>query len=187
MTTKTKNEILAILTVITATTIPALIFNKWIEAVVFVICHTLVRPQFPRQYHHIVPATCRLITALVFFFGISFILPLSWSLASAIPINYLISWVGFEKAQRQYYERKCAEFQEEYRGNDKGALIAQCRMAGLSYRDTEIAVKYYYDKWTPKEIWLWICDSKVYEDVEWDTIYHTLWRIGKKLGFKNKK
>lgn len=187
MTTKIKNEILGILTAIAASIIPALIFNKWIEAAVFVVCHTLIRPQFPRQYHHVVPAMCRLITALVFFFGISFVLPLSWSLASAIPINYLISWVGFEKAQLDYYKRKCAEYQEKFKGNDKGDLIMRCRNAGLSYRDTEIAVKYYFDKWSPKEIWLWICESKTFEDIEWQTLYQTLWRISKKLGFKNKK
>lgn len=180
MNTKIKNEILGILTAITASLIPALIFNKWIEAVVFVVCHTLVRPQFPRQYHHIIPAMCRLITALVFFFGISFVLPLSWSLASAIPINYFISWVGFEKASADYYQRKCEELQSQLH-DTKGELIHRCRLAELSKRDTEIAVKYYYEKMTPKDIWLWLCDSKIYDDVEWTTVYQILWRIGNKI------
>ena len=184
MNTKIKNEILGILTAIAASIIPALIFNKWIEAAVFLVCHTLIRPQFPRQYHHVVPAMCRLITALVFFFGITFVLPLSWSLASAIPINYFISWIGFEKATLQYYQRKCEELQEVYVGNDKGELIQKCHIADLSRRDTEIAVKYYHEKWTPKEIWLWLCESKIYEDVEWNSVYQTLWRIGRKLGIK---
>lgn len=180
MNTKTKNEILSVLTVIVASSIPALIFNKWIEAAVFIMCHTLVRPQFPRQYHHVIPAMCRLITALVLFFGVSFVLPFGLSLFSAVPINYIISWIGFEKAQLDYYTRKCAELQERF-CNEKEELLRKCRLANLSKRDTEIAVMYYYDKMTPKEIWLWLCESKEYDEVEWDTVYQLLWRIGKKI------
>ena len=180
MNTKRKNALLSVLTVIIATAIPALIFSKWIEAVVFILCHNSIRPQFPRQYHHVVPAMCRLITSLVIFFGISFVLPFELSLFSAIPINYLISWIGFEKAKLDYYTRKCKELQELY-CNEKEELLRNCRLANLSKRDTEIAIMYYYDKMTPKEIWLWLCESKEYDDVEWDTVYQTLWRIGKKI------
>lgn len=99
MTTKTKNAVLGYLTLIIASLIPAIIFGKWLEAIIFVVCHTLIRPQFPKQYHHIIPAMCRTITSCVFFFGVSFTLPLEMSLLSAIPINYFISWIGFTKAK----------------------------------------------------------------------------------------
>ena len=99
-----KNTILLFLVVIIASLIPALIFGKWIEAIIFILCHTLIRPQFLKQYHHIIPAMCRTISAVVVFFGISFILPLEWSLFSAIPINYFISWVGCVKRERDDLE-----------------------------------------------------------------------------------
>lgn len=180
MKTKTKNTILLFLVVIIASLIPALIFGKWIEAIIFILCHTLIRPQFLKQYHHIIPAICRSISSIVVFFGISFILPLEWSLLSAIPINYFISWVGFIKRDRDVLEVKCMWLRQKLE-QPETKLLLKCRIAGLSDRDTKIAKMYYIDRKTPKDIWLWICEHKEYESVEWNTIYQTLWRIGKKI------
>ena len=180
MTTKTKNTILLIVVAIIATLIPALIFGKWLEAIIFILAHTLIRPQYPRQYHHIVPAVCRIISACVLFFGVSFILPLELSLLSAVPINYFISWVGKVKADADYYEMACNMLRERV-ADTREVLLINCRKASLSERDTKIALMYYYEKQTPKDIWLWLCQQKTYEQVEWNTVYQILWRIGKKL------
>lgn len=180
MKIKFKNIVMAVLSSVTAIFLPALLFNKWIEAVVFFVCHWLIREQFPKQYHHIVLATCRLITSAVFFFGVSFVLPKELSLFSAIPICYLISWVGFTKKQADDYEVQCNRLREKY-CNEKGNLLVKCRKANLSQRDTDIAVLYFYEHKTPKEIWLWLCKHKLYEPIEWDSVYVTLNRIGKKL------
>ena len=180
MRTKTKNAILAVITSVAAIFIPALIFGKWVEAVVFFVCHWLIREQFPKQYHHIVLAMCRLITSAVFFFGVSFVLPMELSLFSAIPICYLISWVGFTKKQADDYEVQCNRLREKY-CNEKENLLVKCRKANLSQRDTDIALLYFYERKTPKEIWLWLCEHKLYEPIEWDSVYVTLNRIGKKL------
>lgn len=177
---KIKNSILAGIVAVSAIFIPALIFNKWIEGLVFFICHWLIREQFSKQYHRSTHAMCRVVTSAVFFFGVSFILPFHLSLFSAIPICYFISWVGFTKKQADYYEVKYQRIKEKY-CNKKENLLLKCREAKLCERDTEIAVKYYYENQTPKEIWLWLCQHKVYEPIEWDSVYHLLWRIGKKL------
>lgn len=113
MKTKTKNLTLAILVLVVASSIPALIFGKWLEAIIFNICHLLIRQQFEKQYHHIMPAMCRMITALVMFFGVSFVLPLELSLMSAIPINYFISWIGFVKKTSDDFEVKCNNLEEK--------------------------------------------------------------------------
>jgi len=178
--TKLKNTILAIITSVVAIFVPSLIFGKWVEGVVFFFCHWLIRPQFPKQYHHIIPAMCRLITSVVFFFGVSFVLPMELSLVSAIPINYFIGWVGFTKKQADFYELQTRKLQEKYCG-EREELLSRCRSANLSKRDTEIALKYFYEKNTPKEIWIWLCQSKEYEPIDWDSIYVILNRIGKKI------
>lgn len=180
MKNKVKNTILAVATSVIAIFVPAFILGKYIEGVIFFLCHWLIRPQFPKQYHHILPAMCRLITSVVFFFGVSFVLPIELSLFSAIPINYFIGWVGYTKKQADYYELKCKRLQEKY-CNERENLLLKCRKANLCQRDTEIALQYYYEKKTPKEIWLWLCDSKLYDTIEWDSLYITLNRIGKKL------
>lgn len=107
-------------------------------------------------------------------------MPLALSLFSAIPICYFISWVGFTKKEADDYKLKCLNLQEKF-CNEKEELLVKCRNQNLSQRDTEIAVKYFYEKQTPKEIWLWLCEHKVYEPIEWDSVYNLLWRLGKKL------
>ena len=180
MKTKTKNIILLFLVVIVASLIPALIFGKWIEAIIFILCHTLIRPQFTKQYHHVIPGMCRIISGVVAFFGISFVLPLGLSLFSAIPINYFISWVGFVKRDRDDLEIKCMWLRDKL-SNPEIDIMLKCRKAGLSERDTKIAKMYYVDRKTPKDIWLWLSENKQYESIEWDSVYQVLWRIGKKI------
>lgn len=180
MRVKTKNMILAVAVSVIAIFIPSLLFAKWIEGIVFFFCHWLIREQFPKQYHHIVPSMCRLITSVTFFFGVSFILPISWSLFSAVPINYFIGWVGFTKKQADYYELQCAKLIDKY-CNEKTTLLEKCREARLSERDTEIAIMYFYEKKQPRDIFLSICLNSKYKPLEWDSLYVLINRIGKKL------
>jgi hypothetical protein len=65
--------------------------------------------------------------------------------------------------------------------NELEELTKRCRSANLSKRDTEIAIMYFYNKHTPKEIWLYLCEHKEYESIEWDSVYKLLWRIGRRI------
>lgn len=56
-----------------------------------------------------------------------------------------------------------------------------CRNAKLGERDTKLAFMRFYENKSPKEIWLWLCDQKHYDQIEWDSLYVTLNRIAKKL------
>ena len=124
-------------------------FDKWIEGIVFFICHWLIREQFPRQYHHVIPSMCRLITAVTFFFGVSFILPFALSLLSAIPINYFIGWVGFTKKQSDTYQLKYEKLKAELEKDKefdinnctREELINRCNELKFSAEDTDLAVK----------------------------------------------
>ena len=149
MRTKIKNLILAIAVSVVAIFLPAWLLDKWIEGVVFFFCHWFIREQFPKQYHHIVPAMCRLITSVVFFFGVSFILPFALSLISAIPINYFIGWVGFTKKQADSYQLKYERLKAQLQKDKKfdvdnctrEELINRCAELRFSREDTELAVK----------------------------------------------
>lgn len=187
--TTTKNKILVILTSIIASVVPALIFDKWVEAVIFIVCHTLIRQQFKDQYHHIIPAMCRIITAAVFFFGICFVLPTELSLISAIPINYLISWVGAVKKQSDVWELQCERQRQKIVGlleryehakySPLELLLEKCEQKHISKRNTQIAVMYYIERKAPKEIWEWLCENN--ENMELDSVYKLLNRLNKKL------
>ena len=185
MKSRTRNIILVFSVLIIASFIPAFIFSKYIEAIIFIICHTLIRPQFNKQYHHIMPEVCRIITGCVMFFGVSFVLPIEWSLISAIPINYFIGWIGCIKKERDDFEIDVERQREkiikllEYQKSPKEQLIEHCRAVNLNERNIHIAIMYYIDKKTPKQIWEWLCSNG--EFMEYDSVYKLLNRLNKKL------
>lgn len=160
MKAKTKNLILAIAVSVVAIFIPALLFNKWIEGVVFFVYHWLIREQFPKQYHHIIPAMCRLITSTIFFFGVSFILPFALSLISAIPINYFIGWVGFTKIQADYYEYKYNKIKAQLEKDNnfftdyctKQELIMRCNKLRMKKENIELAIEFFINHTSRKEL-----------------------------------
>lgn len=151
---KVKNAILAVVVSTAAIFIPALILNKWVEGITFFICHWFIREQFPKQYHRSTHAMCRLITSAVFFFGVSFILPLGWSLFSAVPICYFISWVGFTKKQADDYELKYLRLKEELERKKEfnvencteEELIYRCKELGFRKDKIELCIEFFINK-----------------------------------------
>lgn len=73
----------------------AWLFNKPFEAILFSISHLVIRPKFDSQYHCGKTATCLMTTCGVAYLGISKTLPMSISLLSAIPVSFVICWVGY--------------------------------------------------------------------------------------------
>ena len=73
----------------------AWVFNKYVEAIMFCVSHTIIRAIFNKQYHCGKTAICLFLTFTIAFFGIMYTLPVEVSLLSAIPICWFISWVGF--------------------------------------------------------------------------------------------
>lgn len=154
MKIKKKNMILAIINSVIAIFIPAFLLNKWVESIFFFICHWLIREQFPEQYHHIIPATCRLITATVFFFGVCFVLPIELSFLSAIPINYFIGWVGFTKKQADIFELKYYKLKRQLEKDNnftvencsENDLIKRCKECNLSEENTKLAIEFFIKK-----------------------------------------
>ena len=73
----------------------AWIFDKYIEAILFCVSHTVIRMIFDKQYHCGKTAVCLVTTLSVGFFGILYTLPMAISLLSTIPICFFISWVGY--------------------------------------------------------------------------------------------
>lgn len=73
----------------------AWLFNKYVEAVLFCISHTVIRMLFDKQYHCGTTALCLFTTLTIAFFGIMYTLPIAVSLLSTIPICFFIAWVGY--------------------------------------------------------------------------------------------
>lgn len=90
-----KNQLWQHATVIAFAVFYAWLFDKWWQAGMFAISHTIVRPNFDRQYHCGTTCQCIIVTLSILLFATYFILPLEVSLLSTLPITYLVCWVGY--------------------------------------------------------------------------------------------
>lgn len=169
------------------------VFDKWLEAVCFLVSFFALRYKFSTTFHAKSIVVCMTLTNLIFAMSIILCPSIYMYIFGAMLFAYIDCLMLWE-AQRLIElreDKECSamaireltEQLEKYE-NPKAVLIEKCRQARLSARDTEIAVKYFYEHQTPKEIWLWLCGSKIYEAIEWDSIYRLLWTLGRKLGIK---
>ena len=177
--------------VMSGVAIISLIFDKWLEALCFLVSFFALRYKFPTTYHAKKIVNCMLITNGTFALSIvlcpSIYMYVFGGLLFAFLDCFLLWYVQSREEFKQ--DKECAERSvvvlterlKEYE-NPHEELLRKCRLAKLSKRDTEIAIKYYNEHQTPKEIWLWICESKEYETIEWDSVHQLLWRIGRKIG-----
>lgn len=169
------------------------IFNKWLEAFCFLVAFFALRYKFPTTFHAKKIVHCMLITNGIFALSIilcpSIYMYIFGSLLFAYLDCFALWYVQSREELKQ--DKECAEnlVREltsllNKKGNPQQELLEKCLKAKLSKRDTEIAIKYFYEHQTPKEIWLWLCEHKEYEPIEWDCVYVLLWRIGNKLNIK---
>ena len=169
----------------------SLIFGKWFEAVSFLIAFFSLRYKFETTYHSKSIVICMTCTISMFTLSIIVCPPIYMYVLASIGFAYLDCWLlwfiqdRLEKKQElevlttinYELELKLARCGR----NELEELQDRCRKANLSRRDTEIAIMYYYNKYTPKDIWLYLCESKEYDDIEWNSVHQLLWRIGKKI------
>lgn len=174
------------------------IFNKWIEAVCFLVAFFSLRYKFDTTYHCDSIVWCMVFTNLIFALSIIICPPLYMYILGSLIFAYcdcLILWFIQDRKEKKFQNEKLQHtlievraeldrYLETTKKDPKEQLLEKCRNAGLSKRDTELAIKYYYEQNTPKEIWLWLCQQKEFEPMEWDSVYVTLNRIGKKINKK---
>lgn len=171
----------------------ALIFDKWIEAALFLIAFFPLRYKHPTTFHAKSIVTCMVLTNVMFALSIVFCPYSSTYIFGALVFAYLDTFILWYvqskenlKAQKEYAEQVAIELRAELERfkNPNQEILDKCRKAKLSKRDTEIAIKYFVEKNTPKEIWLWLCESVEYDSIEWDSVYRILARISHKINTK---
>ena len=159
-----KNIILSIVTTIIAIIVPAFILNKYIEGVLFFIGHWLIRKQYPKQYSFSTHYLCRLVTGVVFFLSVSFILPLCFSLFFTIPLNYFISWISYNKKQADYFEVECEQLRDKIsricptlkplniNNCTEDELVKRCKLLKMTKHATEMSINIFVKKMTIEEL-----------------------------------
>lgn len=181
--------------------IVSMIFDKWLEAICFLIAFFSLRYKFETTYHCDSIVWCMVFTNLIFALSIIICPPIYMYIFASMIFAYvdcLILWLIQDRKEKQVENIKLEKeldvvrdrldkFLEETKKDPKEELLRECAEAKLTNRDTKLAIMYYYERMTPKDIWLWLCQQKEYDPLEWDSVRQTLWRIGKKLNKKEEK
>lgn len=171
----------------------ASIFAKWIEAVLFLVAFFALRYKYPTTFHARSLFYCMVLTNLTFALSLIFCPYLKSYIFGALVFAYIDTFVLWYiqskenlRKEKDIAENLAKELQSklaEFK-NPHAEMLVKCRKAKLSKRDTQIAVKYFVENNTPKEIWTWLCENKEYDNIEWDSVYRLLVRIGNKLNIK---
>lgn len=167
------------LLVMSGVAVISFIFDKGVEAVCFLVAFFALRYKFPTTFHAQSMVACMTLTNLIFATSIM-ICPNSCTYVFGAMVFAYIDCLALWHIQRGIEDRRTIEQLK----NPQAEFRERCRAAKLSARDTEVAIRYFYEHCTPKEIWLWLCESKDYESIEWDSVYRLLWVIGRKMGIK---
>jgi hypothetical protein len=178
------------LLVMGSVSISALIFKKWFEALMFLIAFFTLRYKHPITFHAKSIVVCMVLTNSMFALSVVLCPYANTYIFGALVFAYLDTFILWyiQSKENLRQDKECAELYakdleeklKQYQ-NPHEDLLIKCRQARLSQRDTEIAIKYFVEKQTPKEIWTWLCNSREYDNIEWDSVYQLLWRIGKKI------
>ena len=157
------------------------------ESHIYYLQFWYIRIKFDDTYHSSSWKHCKFWTRTMLCSGVFvlWILPIKYTLFNALALAFIccliLYLVAIETNEKKGLQAELKELKESLEQTPKQLLIDKCKNANLSKRDTEIAILYYIDKWKPKEIWLWLCQSKEYEHIEWDSVHQLLWRIGNKI------
>lgn len=119
-------------------------------------------------------------TLSVAFFGIMTTMAVAVSLLSTIPICFGISWVGFIAQDRLDLLIVNQKLRENTKLSPTEELIARCKAHNYNDLKTQMAIKFFINKETPKDVWLWLCETQDFP-MEWDSVKKTKYRMKKEL------
>lgn len=164
------------------------------DCLVFYVPFWFIRINFKDTYHSDSWKHCKMWTRIMLCSGVTvlWVLPVKYSLFNGLfvafvccLILYLVSIeVNEKKRIKKENEQLNAQILEllskEISPEEK--VLTICEEMCITERDTKIAVMYYVNRCTPKQIWEWLIDNN--QDMELDSVYKLLNRLNKKV--KNK-
>lgn len=140
----------------------AWLFDKVINAVIILMSYGGTRWVFPLTYHTKTDKGCIMFSIACFSIAFIIALPINLSVISSVVVGMAISTFLFFL---QYF----LDLKASYKVNDKDAFIAKCKSLGYNDLKTEMAIKFFVDNEKPKDVWLWLLETKK-SDIEWDSV-----------------
>ena len=169
--------------------IVATIFNKYFEAVCFLTAFFSLRYKFETTYHSPNIVLCMTFTITMFTLSIIICPPIYMYLLVSVLFAYLdcfmlwfvqshLDLIAFNRFLS--IEAKQVRQQLDKLQQDRKIVLADlCAQENINARNTQIAIMYYVERQTPKQIWKWLCENN--ENMELDSVYKLLNRLNKKI------
>lgn len=145
------------------------IFDRWIQGAMFVIAHIYIRKVFDKQFHFCKTAYCLCLTLAIIWFSIPLTLSITTSILSSAPIAFLICFFGYlaqDWVDLRNYKKNHEMF--NLKTCTKEQLIEACKVLGYNNEKQELAIMFFIDKLSNKEIWAKLCELR--RNVEIETI-----------------
>lgn len=161
------------------------------DCLVFYLPFWYIRINFASTYHSDSWKHCKMWTRIMLCLGVFvlWVLPVEYSLFNGLFVAFacclVLYLVSLEVAEKKRIAKENAELHSQITElldkevSPKDKLLKLCEEKNISERDTKIAVMYYIDRCTPKQIWQYLCANKM--DITWDSVYKLLNRLNKKL------
>lgn len=154
------------------------LFNRWIEGLMFVIAHLVIRKVFNKQFHFPETAYCLILTLAIVWFAIPITLSVTTSLLSSIPIAFIVCFFGYIAQDRvDLLKEKIARTRMTLANITKNQVIEICNELGYNKDKQDIAIMFFVDKLSNKQVWEILCNTQ--RNVEWDTVNKYKYRISK--------
>jgi hypothetical protein len=137
--------------------------DKIINAIIILMAYSSTRWIFPLTYHAKSDRGCIMFSIACFSIAIIIVLPINLSIIASVIVGMAISTFLF--FLQYFIDLKFAQ----YKVDDKEAFIQKCKALKYGELKTEMAVKFFIDNEKPKDVWLWLLETKKH-DMEWDSV-----------------
>lgn len=158
------------------------IFNRWLEGLMFVVAHLVIRRVFDKQFHFSETAYCLILTLTIVWFAIPITLSVTTSLLSSILIAFIVCFFGYIAQDRvDLLKEKRMANRFNFATCTKEDVIKVANALGYNKDKQDLAVMFFADRLSNKQIWQILCNTQ--RNVEWDTVKKYKYRMTK--DFKN--
>lgn len=154
------------------------IFNRWIEGLMFVIAHLVIRRVFDKQFHFSETAYCLILTLAIVWFAIPITLSVTTSLLSSIPIAFIVCFIGYLAQDRvDLLKEKRMAKRFNFATCTKEDVIKVANTLGYNKDKQDLAVMFFADRLSNKQVWQILCNTQ--RNIEWDTVKKYKYRMTK--------
>lgn len=148
----------------------------------FVVAHIIIRKAFDKQFHFDKTAYCLTLTCAIIWFAIPITFPVATSLLCSIPVAFLICFFGYLAQDRvDLIKSRKGKDIFDFNHCTREQVIEICNDLGYNKDKQELAIMFFIDKLSNKEVWNILCNTQ--RNVEYDTVKQYKYLI--KQDFKN--